>query len=132
MGAALLSVLHQLSNLRKDKKTLCVGLFGYPNVGKSSIINTLKKKNVSKSTPLPGETKVWKLVTIMKRITLIDSPGVICHENQDSDTALILKGVLRLEKVEDATMHIPEVLRRIDAVCLQKIYNLSSWSNPTE
>ena len=35
-----------------------VGFIGYPNVGKSSIINTLKKKKVCKTAPIPGETKV--------------------------------------------------------------------------
>ena len=35
-----------------------VGFIGYPNVGKSSIINALKKKKVCKTAPIPGETKV--------------------------------------------------------------------------
>ena len=44
--------------LHKDKKHVSVGFFGYPNVGKSSIINTLRKKRVCKTAPIPGETKV--------------------------------------------------------------------------
>ena len=35
-----------------------VGFIGYLNVGKSSIINTLKKKKVCKAIPVPGKTKV--------------------------------------------------------------------------
>ena len=35
-----------------------VGIIGYPNVGKSSIINTLKAKKVCKVAPIAGETKV--------------------------------------------------------------------------
>src|SRR5690242_8099800 len=31
---------------------------GYPNVGKSSVINTLRAKKVCKVAPIPGETKV--------------------------------------------------------------------------
>lgn len=34
-----------------------VGLIGYPNVGKSSIINTLRAKKVCKVAPIAGETK---------------------------------------------------------------------------
>jgi ribosome biogenesis GTPase A len=36
----------QLSRLRSDKKYISVGFVGYPNVGKSSVINTLRTKKV--------------------------------------------------------------------------------------
>ena len=35
-----------------------MGFVGYPNVGKSSVINTLRTKKVCKAAPIPGETKV--------------------------------------------------------------------------
>ena len=41
-----------------DKKQISVGFIGYPNVGKSSIINTLRRKKVCKTAPIAGETKV--------------------------------------------------------------------------
>lgn len=44
---SLLSLLRQLSRLRSDKKFISVGFVGYPNVGKSSVINTLRTKKVS-------------------------------------------------------------------------------------
>jgi nuclear GTP-binding protein len=40
-----------------------------PNVGKSSIINTLRKKKVCTVAPIPGETKVWQYISLMKRIS---------------------------------------------------------------
>ncbi len=43
---ALLSLLRQLARMRTDKKYICVGFVGYPNVGKSSVINTLRTKKV--------------------------------------------------------------------------------------
>lgn len=43
---ALLSLLRQLSRLRSDKQAISVGFVGYPNVGKSSVINTLRTKKV--------------------------------------------------------------------------------------
>ncbi len=45
------------------KKNISVGFIGYPNVGKSSIINTLKKKAVCKVAPIPGETKVNQIIS---------------------------------------------------------------------
>ncbi|KAF8327933.1 NUC091 domain-containing protein [Cantharellus anzutake] len=41
----------------KDKKQISVGFVGYPNVGKSSIINCLKRSKVCNVAPIPGETK---------------------------------------------------------------------------
>ncbi|KAF1742073.1 hypothetical protein MXB_5476 [Myxobolus squamalis] len=43
-----------------------VGFIGYPNVGKSSIINTLAGKKVCNVAPIPGETKVWQYIALMK------------------------------------------------------------------
>lgn len=43
---ALINLLRQFGKLHEDKKQISVGLIGFPNVGKSSIINTLKAKKV--------------------------------------------------------------------------------------
>lgn len=55
---ALIQLLRQFSKLHSDKKQISVGFIGYPNTGKSSIINTLRKKKVCDVAPIPGETKV--------------------------------------------------------------------------
>ncbi|RRT73404.1 hypothetical protein B296_00022101 [Ensete ventricosum] len=44
---SLLSVLRQFARLKSDKQAISVGFVGYPNVGKSSVINTLRTKNVN-------------------------------------------------------------------------------------
>ena len=44
--------------LHIDKRQISVGFIGYPNVGKSSIINTLRAKKICKVAPIAGETKV--------------------------------------------------------------------------
>ncbi|XVE50316.1 hypothetical protein DITRI_Ditri01bG0152200 [Diplodiscus trichospermus] len=90
---SLLSVLRQFARLKSDKQAISVGFIGYPNVGKSSVINTLRTKNVCKVAPIPGETKVWQYITLTKRIYLIDCPGVV-YQNSDSETDIVLKGVV--------------------------------------
>ncbi|CAI9088638.1 OLC1v1023028C2 [Oldenlandia corymbosa var. corymbosa] len=91
---SLLSVLRQFSRLKSDKQAISVGFVGYPNVGKSSVINTLRTKNVCKVAPIPGETKVWQYITLTKRIFLVDCPGVVYQNNNDSETDIVLKGVV--------------------------------------
>ena len=51
---ALINLLRQFSQLHKDKKNISVGFIGYPNVGKSSIVNTLKGKKACNVAPVPG------------------------------------------------------------------------------
>ena len=55
---SLIQLLRQFSALHSDKKQISVGFIGYPNTGKSSIINTLRNKKVCNVAPIPGETKV--------------------------------------------------------------------------
>lgn len=52
---ALINLFRQFVNFhKKDKKSISIGFVGYPNVGKSSVINALKEKKVCKSAPIPG------------------------------------------------------------------------------
>lgn len=46
LQGSLLSVLRQFARLKSDKQAISVGFVGYPNVGKSYVINTLRSKNV--------------------------------------------------------------------------------------
>lgn len=55
----LIGLLRQFVRLHQDKKQITVGLCGYPNVGKSSLINSLTGKPACPVAPIPGQTKVW-------------------------------------------------------------------------
>jgi ribosome biogenesis GTPase A len=46
--------------------------------------------------PIPGETKVWQYITLMKRINLIDCPGVV-YDVGDTETDTVLKGEKRVK-----------------------------------
>eukprot|EP00887_Chlorella_sp_A99_P002078 scaffold21.g2078.t1 len=129
---SLLSLLRQLARLRTDKQYISVGLVGYPNVGKSSVINTLRSKKVCNVAPIPGETKVWQYITLMKRIFLIDCPGVVYGATADSETDIVLKGVVRVERMEDATEHVGEVLARVKPEYLRRAYKLAAWDGPED
>ncbi|KAF4391122.1 hypothetical protein F8388_009544 [Cannabis sativa] len=48
--ASLLSVLRQFPRLKSDRQAISVGFVGYPNVGKSSVINTLRIKTTHPAT----------------------------------------------------------------------------------
>ena len=121
---ALIALLRQFSKLHPDKRQISVGFVGYPNVGKSSIVNTLRQKAVCSVAPIPGQTKVWQYVTLMKRIYLIDCPGVVpAGQDEGSETEKILRGVVRVEHVECPEEHITAVIRRVLPEHLSRTYN---------
>lgn len=128
---ALINLLRQFSVLHKDKQQISVGFIGYPNVGKSSVINTLSAKKVCRAAPIPGETKVWQYVTLMKRIHLIDCPGVVYNTN-DTETMKVVKGVVRSERLAMPEIYVPGILERVKKAYIQRMYGIDTWETTTE
>ncbi|GLA05587.1 GTPase required for pre-60S ribosomal subunit nuclear export and maturation [Aspergillus niger] len=129
---SLIQLLRQFSSLHSDRKQISVGFIGYPNTGKSSVINTLRKKKVCTVAPIPGETKVWQYVTLMKRIYLIDCPGVVPPNPNDSPEDILLRGVVRVENVENPEQYIPAILKRVQPKHLERTYGIKSTEDPVE
>lgn len=126
---SLITLLRQFSGLHKDRKQISVGLVGYPNVGKSSVINTLRAKKVCTVAPIPGETKVWQYITLMKRIYLIDCPGVVPPNQNDTPQDIILRGVVRVEKVQNPEQYIPGLLAKVKTHHMERTYELKGWTD---
>jgi len=125
---SLIQLLRQFGKLHSDKKQISVGFIGYPNVGKSSVINTLRSKKVCNVAPIAGETKVWQYITLMRRIFLIDCPGVV-YPSEDSESDIVLKGVVQVEKIKCPEEHMGAVLERAKPEYIQKTYRIPSWSS---
>ncbi|KAF2151947.1 nucleolar GTP-binding protein 2 [Myriangium duriaei CBS 260.36] len=129
---SLISLLRQFSSLHSDRKQISVGFIGYPNTGKSSIINTLRKKKVCTVAPIPGETKVWQYITLMKRIYLIDCPGVVPPNMGDTEEDILLRGVVRIENVENPEQYVAAAMRKVKRHHLERTYDVKNWTNATE
>ncbi|KAL4928821.1 putative GTPase NOG2 [Aspergillus undulatus] len=129
---SLIQLLRQFSSLHSDRKQISVGFIGYPNTGKSSIINTLRKKKVCTVAPIPGETKVWQYITLMKRIYLIDCPGVVPPSQTDTPEDILLRGVVRVENVENPEQYIPAILKRVQPKHLERTYGIKETSDSIE
>ncbi|XP_052033275.1 nucleolar GTP-binding protein 2 [Apodemus sylvaticus] len=125
---AFIQLLRQFGKLHTDKKQISVGFIGYPNVGKSSVINTLRSKKVCNVAPIAGETKVWQYITLMRRIFLIDCPGVV-YPSEDSETDIVLKGVVQVEKIKAPQDHIGAVLERAKPEYISKTYKIEAWES---
>jgi len=129
---SLIDLLRQFSILHKDRKQISIGMVGYPNTGKSSIINALRQKSVAKVAPIPGETKVWQYVTLMRRIYLIDCPGIVPPNQNDTPEDLLLRGVVRVENIDNPEQYIPAVLKKVKTHHMERTYELRGWKDHME
>ncbi|KAG5511409.1 hypothetical protein JKF63_07372 [Porcisia hertigi] len=125
--ARLHNVTHRGS--KRTKTPISVGVIGYPNVGKSSLINTLRRKSVCKVAPIPGETKVWQYVALTRSIFLIDCPGVVYDRESNNDIQAVLKGVVRVERLgnADKTDVVDTVLKIVKHRDIVATYGVQEW-----
>ena len=70
--------------LRRPARVMVVGM---PNVGKSSVINTLTKSSKTKIGAKAGVTRQQQWVRINKDIDLLDTPGIIPMRQDDQEAA---------------------------------------------
>jgi len=75
---ALIDACHQLAPNRGGMaKPMRVLICGIPNVGKSTLINTLKGKKAAKTGDEAGVTKLEQRITLADDFYLYDTPGVL-------------------------------------------------------
>ncbi|MBM7647150.1 ribosome biogenesis GTPase A [Bacillus ectoiniformans] len=72
-------------------------IVGIPNVGKSTLINRLAKKNIAKTGNMPGVTKAQQWIKVGKEMELLDTPGILWPKFEDEETGykLALTGAIK-------------------------------------
>ncbi|KAG1390760.1 hypothetical protein G6F60_012858 [Rhizopus arrhizus] len=96
------------------KTSITVGIIGYPNVGKSSVINSLKRSRVCGVGATPGFTKVAQQITLDKNIKLLDCPGIVFAQQGQGDqneAEITLRNCVKVELLEDPVT--PEFEKKI-------------------
>ncbi len=91
------------------KEQVVVGVLGYPNVGKSSIINVLKGRKAASTSPLAGHTRALQKIRVTKRILMFDTPGVIPFEEKD-ETKHVLIGTKMFSDIENPDIYACEII----------------------
>lgn len=113
-------------NLSK-KLRVRVGVIGYPNVGKSSLINSLKRSRVCNVGATPGVTTARQEIHLDSTVSLIDCPGIVFnHQAEGENASLMLRNCLKVEQLADPITPATEALARIQLPVLQRLYALDA------
>lgn len=76
-------ILIEASRAYGRENDVTVGVLGYPNVGKSSLINMMKGKKSASTSSISGHTRIMQKFRADERILMLDSPGVIPTDEKD-------------------------------------------------
>ena len=78
-----------------------MGVVGLPNVGKSSLINSLKRCHAVNVGATPGLTRSMQVVQLDKNVKLVDCPGVVTLKSGENDAVIALRNCIKIEKLQD-------------------------------
>jgi len=108
-------------------KESVIGIIGYPNTGKSSVINVLRGKAVARTAPKAGFTRGEQFVRLSDKIMLIDSPGIIPFEQHNEfELALInAKNAEQLKDVEAVAFELIPWLLQKNSNSLKETFGIS-------
>jgi ribosome biogenesis GTPase A len=82
------------------KKITNIGVVGYPNAGKSSLINVLRQKRVAGTSSMPGFTKGVQKIKLSNGLYLLDTPGVYEYREKDEEKLSFI-GAKSADKIKD-------------------------------
>ncbi|KAK0730475.1 P-loop containing nucleoside triphosphate hydrolase protein [Lasiosphaeris hirsuta] len=133
-SAALFRALKAFAASRNLKRAISVGVIGYPNVGKSSVINALmsrlsNNRNQHNACPAGAEagvTTAIRSVKIDSRLTLLDSPGIVFpssasvtgfvpKNNTEAHAHLVLLNAVPPKQIDDPVPAVTLLIKRLSA-----------------
>lgn len=104
-------------NLKKGIKntTIRAMVVGIPNVGKSTLINSISNKAATKTGNKPGVTKSKQWIRLNKNIELLDTPGILWHRFESETVArnLAFIGSIKddIMDISDLAYHLTQLLK---------------------
>ena len=142
-GSGLSQITSVSKELLKDKldrlkakgvkpRAIRAMIVGIPNVGKSTFINRLAKKNIAKTGNTPGVTKAQQWIKVGKELELLDTPGILWpkFEDQEVGKKLAVTGAIKdtLLNQQELAIYVLHFLESEYPEVLKERYNISGIS----
>jgi nuclear GTP-binding protein len=129
LGAeTLITLLKNYCRSLGMKKTITVGIIGIPNVGKSSLINSLKRAKAVDVGATPGVTRTMQEVVLDTNIRLLDCPGIIFSDDTNEIEAA-LRNSIDIKQLKDRIAPVQAILDKVPKEHLMELYKIPAFNN---
>ncbi|XP_004348176.2 HSR1 protein [Capsaspora owczarzaki ATCC 30864] len=110
------------------KDLVTIGFVGYPNVGKSSLINAIMGKKVVSASRTPGHTKHFQTIFLTPQVRLCDCPGLVFPSLVPKQVQ-ILASIYPIAQVSEPYTVIKFLAERVDLI---RLLDLQQHPDPDE
>ncbi|XP_029649152.1 guanine nucleotide-binding protein-like 1 [Octopus sinensis] len=118
-------------HVRYKDGIVTLGCIGYPNVGKSSLMNGLVGKKVVSVSRTPGHTKHFQTIFLTSTVRLCDCPGLVFPSRVPKQLQ-ILCGIYPIAQVREPYSPLMYLAQRVNLVKLLKLQHPNSESSCPE
>merc|ERR1712183_577544 len=128
-AGSLFKLISNYCEVRDQETPIDDGVVGYPNVGKRSVINSLRKAKAS-GVGSTSIIKSMKDVVICKNIKVLDSPGIVMATGDgNNEASVVLRNCVKVEALTDSKPAVEEIINRCNNEQLMMKYNIESFSD---
>ena len=136
----ILQLVKNYSRSHGIKTAVTVGVVGYPNVGKSSLINSLKRSRVAGVSPRAGHTTTMQEIALDSKVKLLDCPGIIFGADDstgpdgdpDGGASLLLRNCISVDTIDDPEYAVEGILRRCHPDKIAALYGVPRFTSTEE
>lgn len=114
----------------KSLGKITIGVIGYPNTGKSSVINLLTGRSAMGVSSISGFTKGIQKVGLTEKVVMLDSPGIIPHKEYSSSNVQMMSrhtklGARSYSQVKEPEVAVADLVREFPSV-LDEFYGIEA------
>ena len=128
----LMSLLANYCRNKDVKTSIRVGVVGLPNVGKSSLINSLKRARACPTGATPGVTKAMQEVQLDSKVKLLDCPGMVLASGSMTDASVALRNAMSPGSLADPITPVVAIMGRVPRQHLMLQYSIGHFADCSE